>query len=141
MIKNFTKAILGSVLGLPYYRAQALKGKVFNGRYTVLEKIGAGGMATVYRAKDESTSGFVAVKILSREFLARSPKEAERNLRRFKREAEILRLLAGCPHVVGFVEHACSEAGDWFILVRYEYQPRVGGPLHWYVMDVQVSEE
>ncbi len=30
-----------------------LKGRVFNERYALLEKIGAGGMATVYRAKDE----------------------------------------------------------------------------------------
>lgn len=95
-----------------------LKGTVFNGRYTILEKIGAGGMATVYRARDEESSRFVAVKILSREFLDRNPKEAERNLRRFKREADILKLLDGSPHVVGFVEHACSEAGDWFIAME-----------------------
>jgi len=95
-----------------------LKGTVFNGRYTILERIGAGGMATVYRARDERSSHFVAIKILSREFLDRNPKEAERNLRRFKREADILKLLNGSPHVVGYVEHACSEAGDWFIAME-----------------------
>ncbi|MAG56918.1 MAG: hypothetical protein CMJ83_11545 [Planctomycetes bacterium] len=95
-----------------------LKGTVFNGRYTILDRIGAGGMATVYRARDEKTSAFVAIKILSRDFLARSPKEAERNLRRFKREAEILRILNGSEHVVGYTEHACSESGDWFIAME-----------------------
>ena len=95
-----------------------LKGTVFNGRYTILERVGAGGMATVYRARDEETSSFVAIKILSREFLDRNPKEAERNLRRFKREAEILQILAGNPRVVDFVQHACSENGDWFIAME-----------------------
>ncbi len=95
-----------------------LKGTVFNDRYRILERIGAGGMAVVYRARDEQTSTFVAVKILSRDFLDKNPNEAERNLRRFKREAEILRLLDGSPHVVRFVEHACSEGGDWFIAME-----------------------
>ena len=94
------------------------KGTVFNGRYTILERIGAGGMATVYRAHDEKSSSFVAVKILSREFLDQNPKEAERNLRRFKREAEILRILESNTYVVGFVEHSCSEGGDWFIAME-----------------------
>ena len=95
-----------------------LKGTVFNGRYRILERIGAGGMATVYRAQDDQSPEFVAIKILSREFLDRNPKVAERNLRRFKREAEILKLLHGNPHIVGFVEHACSENGDWFIAME-----------------------
>ncbi len=98
--------------------SEDLKGSVVNGRYALHERLGSGGMATVYRARDEKQRDQVAVKVLSRDFLARAPREAERNLRRFKREAEILKLLSGSPHVVGFREHACSDTGDWFIAME-----------------------
>jgi serine/threonine protein kinase len=94
------------------------KGTVFNDRYTILERIGKGGMSRVYRAIDQTTSQCVAVKILSAEFLSRNPKEAERNLRRFRREGTILGMLRGSPHVVELVEHACSRSGDWYIAME-----------------------
>ena len=94
------------------------KGTVFGGRFTVQDRIGAGGMATVYRALDRERDVLVAVKIVDRDFLKRNPKEAERNLRRFKREAAILQVLAGAPHVVGFIDHGCSDAGDWYIAME-----------------------
>lgn len=45
-----------------------LIGKMLNNRYEILEKIGNGGMATVYRAKCHILNRFVAVKILRDEF-------------------------------------------------------------------------
>lgn len=41
-----------------------LIGNILNGRYDVIEKIGAGGMAIVYKAKDTLLNRFVAIKIL-----------------------------------------------------------------------------
>lgn len=41
-----------------------LIGNILNGRYDVIEKIGTGGMATVYKAKDTLLNRFVAIKIL-----------------------------------------------------------------------------
>lgn len=41
-----------------------LIGNTLNDRYDVIEKIGAGGMATVYKAKDTLLNRFVAIKIL-----------------------------------------------------------------------------
>jgi len=43
-------------------------GKILNNRYILLEKIGDGGMALVYRAKDSTLNRYVAVKILRPEF-------------------------------------------------------------------------
>lgn len=97
---------------------QLERGTVFNDRYEIQARIGVGGMAVVYRARDRRTGFPVAVKILSSGFLARNPREAERNLRRFKREAEILRILGDSPHVVGLVESGCSPDGDWFIAME-----------------------
>src|SRR6185503_3290392 len=95
-----------------------LPGTVLNGRYSIEERIGVGGMASVYRAIDLSVGNRVAVKILSREFLARNPKESERNLRRFRREGDILKLLQGEPYVVQFVEQASTPTGDHFIAME-----------------------
>lgn len=41
-----------------------LIGNILNGRYDIIEKIGTGGMATVYKAKDTLLNRFVAVKVL-----------------------------------------------------------------------------
>ncbi|SEF67764.1 serine/threonine protein kinase [Caloramator fervidus] len=43
-------------------------GKILNNRYILLEKIGDGGMALVYKAKDFTLNRYVAVKILRPEF-------------------------------------------------------------------------
>lgn len=39
-------------------------GAVISGRYEIIEKVGTGGMADVYRAKDHRLNRYVAVKIL-----------------------------------------------------------------------------
>ncbi len=42
--------------------------RLLNGRYELVEKIGEGGMAVVYKAKDRLLNRFVAVKVLRPEF-------------------------------------------------------------------------
>src|SRR5687768_13307939 len=65
-------------------------GDLLAGRYRILAPLGAGGMATVYRANDERLSREVAIKILLPN-LATDPVVAER----FAREA---RTLAAAAH-------------------------------------------
>ncbi|MGN0709849.1 MAG: Stk1 family PASTA domain-containing Ser/Thr kinase [Anaerovoracaceae bacterium] len=43
--------------------------KLLSGRYELIEKIGEGGMAVVYKAKDRLLSRYVAIKILRPEFV------------------------------------------------------------------------
>jgi hypothetical protein len=45
-----------------------LEGKLLGNRYEIIEKIGSGGMATVYKAKCLVLKRFVAVKVLRDEF-------------------------------------------------------------------------
>ena len=60
------------------------------GHFEVLERIGAGGMGEVYRAKDLRLTRDVAIKVLPEDFL-----EGEESKARFEREA---RLLAALNH-------------------------------------------
>ncbi len=54
------------------------------GRYRILERIGTGGMGTVYRAEQDSPRREVALKVIRSHALSRNI------LRRFRQEAEIL---------------------------------------------------
>jgi len=53
--------------------------------YTIISKVGAGGMGEVYRARDEKLNRDVAIKILPTAFA-----HDEERLIRFKREAQVL---------------------------------------------------
>ena len=60
-----------------------LVGKIINNKYEILEKIGIGGMATVYRAKDIKLNREVALKVLKDEFTTDSD-----FIKRFNQEAQ-----------------------------------------------------
>lgn len=58
-------------------------GKILGGRYEIIEKIGEGGMAEVYKAKCHLLNRYVAVKILKPEYA-----KDETFVKRFRREAQ-----------------------------------------------------
>ena len=60
-----------------------LIGRVLGNRYEILEKIGAGGMAVVYKAKCQLLNRFVAVKVLRTD-----TEMTEDFIKRFKVEAQ-----------------------------------------------------
>ncbi len=66
-----------------------LEGRLIGNRYEILEKIGNGGMATVYKAQDTVLKRYVAVKVLREEFTT-----DEEFIRRFNTEAQSAASLA-----------------------------------------------
>lgn len=60
-----------------------LKGRLLGNRYEIVEKIGSGGMATVYKAKCHVLNRYVAIKILRDEFTT-----DEEFIKRFEVEAQ-----------------------------------------------------
>ena len=72
------------------------------GRYQILELIGEGGMATVYKAHDTHLEREVAIKVIRRE--AFPPDQINTILKRFEREAKSLGGLSH-PNIVGVIDY------------------------------------
>jgi eukaryotic-like serine/threonine-protein kinase len=92
---------------------------LFDGRYEILGRLGGGGMAEVYLARDEHLGRDVALKIL-KERLA----EDEVFLKRFRREAKNAATL-NHPNVVQIYDQ--RDSGDGSCYIAMEYVP--GGTL------------
>ena len=79
-----------------------MSSKLLLGRYEILEKIGEGGMAIVYKAKDRLLNRYVAIKILRPEFT-----KDDQFIENFRKESQAA---AGLSHPnirVTFVENEC----------------------------------
>ncbi|MFN8418858.1 MAG: protein kinase [Anaerolineae bacterium] len=79
------------------------------GQYTITALIGTGGMATVYRARQESVKRDVAIKVIQ-SALTQDPNF----VRRFEREAEIVASLSS-PHIVKIFDF--GREGDLLYIV------------------------
>lgn len=86
--------------------------RLLNNRYQLLEALGKGGMAFVYRARDLMLERYVAVKIL-REDYSRDPAFQER----FRQEAKAAANLSH-PNIVT-VHDFGLDAGKLFIVMEY----------------------
>lgn len=85
---------------------------ILGNRYEIIRKIGDGGMAFVYEAKDKLLNRTVAVKVLRPEFV-----DDEEFLRKFKREAEAVASLSH-PNIVN-VYDVGEEGKVHYIVMEY----------------------
>lgn len=87
-------------------------GEVLGDRYELMEKIGEGGMAIVYKARDNKLSRLVAVKILKKEF-ANNKDIAEK----FKKEATAVANFSDA-NIVNVLDVGHEEEGnvDYFVM-------------------------
>lgn len=83
------------------------------GRYHILEQLGRGGMATVYKAYDTRLEREVAIKVIRRN--AFSPDILERVLKRFDREAKSLARLTH-PNIVSIIDYGEYENSPYLVM-------------------------
>ena len=108
-----------------------LEGKVIGSRYEIIQKVGNGGMAIVYKARDMVLNRFVAVKVLRDEFTT-----DEEFIKRFETEAQSAARLTHA-NIVSIYDVGVDN-GIYFIVMELiqgktlkEIIVEEGGPLPW----------
>ena len=86
-----------------------LEGKIIGNRYEILTKIGCGGMATVYKARDSVLNRNVAIKVLREEFTT-----DDEFIKRFNIEAQAAASLTH-PNIVSIYD--VGNEGDLHYIV------------------------
>jgi len=88
-----------------------LEGRILGNRYEIIQKVGNGGMATVYKATDLVLKRYVAVKILRDEFTT-----DEEFIRRFETEAQSAAKLVH-PNIVSIFDVGVDN-GIYYIVME-----------------------
>lgn len=85
-------------------------GEILGGRYEILKRIGSGGMADVYMAKDQKLNRKVAVKVLKREYV-----DDEKFLKKFQREAQAIASLTH-PNIVNVYDVGAENGVNYIVM-------------------------
>jgi serine/threonine-protein kinase len=96
--------------------AEVNEGSVVDGRYRVLRRLGAGGMADVWLAEDQHLQRQVALKVLHRHFA-----QDREFVARFRREAEAAAALQH-PNIVSVYDRG-DLGGTYYIAMQYVEGP------------------
>ena len=106
-------------------------GKMLDNRYEILECIGTGGMAVVYKARDHRLNWLVAIKILKPELA----NDADFR-RRFHDESQAVAMLSHA-NIVSVYDVSNSDGMNYIVmelidgLTLKQYMQRRGTPLNW----------
>ncbi len=106
-------------------------GKMLDNRYELLEVVGTGGMAVVYKAKCHRLNRYVAVKILKEEAAA-DPEL----LRRFRGESQAVAMLSH-PNIVAVYDVSQTDNLEYIVMelidgiTLKQYMTQKGGSLPW----------
>ena len=85
-------------------------GRLLDGRYEILEVIGTGGMAVVYKARCHRLNRLVAIKILKDEYF-----QDEEFRRRFHAESQAVAMLSH-PNIVSVYDVSSSKSADFIVM-------------------------
>lgn len=85
-------------------------GRLLDNRYEILEVIGTGGMAVVYKARCHRLNRLVAIKILKDDYL-----EDEEFRRRFHSESQAVAMLSH-PNIVSVYDVSTSITADYIVM-------------------------
>ena len=87
-------------------------GRELDGRYTIVEKIGQGGMGAIYRGTQHSIEREVAIKVIHTQYMS-----STETIRRFLREAKLASRL-NHPNAVGVVDFGQTEDGVFYLVME-----------------------
>jgi serine/threonine protein kinase len=90
------------------------RGEVLAGRFKLIEPMGEGGMATVWRAEHVELGSALAIKLI-----AKSVADSERGLARFKREAKAAAALTSA-HVVQIFDYGVHDGEPYIAMELLE---------------------
>ena len=105
-------------------RPDPMVGRTLEGRYTILARLGAGSMGTVYRAKQHAMGREVAIKILRSDRAVDDAAKA-----RFLREARTNSLLAS-PNTVTVFDFGQAQTGELYLAMELLDGESLGQRLH-----------
>ena len=106
-------------------------GKLLDNRYEILERIGIGGMAVVYKGRDHRLNRLVAIKILKEELA----QDGEFR-RRFHDESQAVAMLSH-PNIMAVYDVSHSAELDYIVMelldgiTLKQYMQKKGGKLAW----------
>ena len=106
-------------------------GKLLDNRYEILERIGIGGMAVVYKGRDHRLNRLVAIKILKEELA----QDAEFR-RRFHDESQAVAMLSH-PNIMAVYDVSHTAELDYIVMelldgiTLKQYMQKKGGKLAW----------
>ena len=106
-------------------------GKMLDNRYEILDVIGVGGMAVVYKAYCHRLHRFVAIKILKRDLASDSELR-----RRFHEEAQAVAMLSH-PNIVSVYDVSRGDDLDYIVMelidgiTLKQYMQKKNGSLNW----------
>ncbi|HEX8434657.1 TonB family protein [Archangium sp.] len=95
--------------------ADPLIGRTLNGRFSILEPIGVGGMGRVYRAQQTPLDRVVALKVLNPNFPTSKDPGFQK---RFLREASLSSKLRH-PNTVTVIDYGQTDDGIYYIAMEY----------------------
>lgn len=101
-------------------------GAMLGGRYEIIKRIGSGGMADVYMAKDHKLNRNIAVKVLKREYV-----DDAKFLKKFQTEAQAIASLIH-PNIVNIYDVGAEDGVNYIVMelaegvTLKEYIRRVG---------------
>lgn len=93
---------------------EILIGKLLGNRYEILEQLGGGGMAIVYKGRDTVLNRLVTIKVLRPEFTS-----DDDFVHRFRREAQAVASLSH-PNIVSIYDVGRADAVDYLVMEYVE---------------------
>ena len=105
-------------------------GQLLDNRYEILDVLGVGGMAVVYKARCRRLNRMVAIKILKDEY-----SQDEEFRRRFHAESQAVAMLSH-PNIVSVYDVSSSEDSDYIVMeliegITLKYYMEKKGVLNW----------